>query len=338
MISIFGTRPTSHAVGAAIALVLTTAQAAAQAPPVASPSSDAKAHFARGVTFYNEADPSAALVEFRRAYELAPTWQVLFNIGQSYFQVHDYAQALATLQRFVDEGRDRIPAERRSLVDDELADLANRVGHTVIVSNVAGATVTVDEQVVGVTPLRSPVLVGVGMRKVAALFSGRPSVEREVAVATGETVEVHLDFDVTPTSAEIPAPTPPASSNAMPIVAPASPRSRAPAIIAFGVAAAGAAAGAVFGTLALHDKSRLNAECAAKACVTGSQPDIDAVSRDATLSTVGFGLTAAGAVVGLVLWLTSRGAAGGIQDTTKVTSARSTVSVSLAPGVVAGSF
>ncbi len=87
----------------------------------------------------------AALVEFKRAYSLAPTWQVLFNIGQSYFQSHDYAGALVTLQRFVDEGKERIPDDRRALVDAEIADLANRVGHVSISSNLAGATVTIDD-------------------------------------------------------------------------------------------------------------------------------------------------------------------------------------------------
>ena len=65
------------------------------------------------MTFYNEADFPAALVEFKRAYALAPAWQVLFNIGQSYFQLRNYADALVTLTRFVDEGRDRVPEARR---------------------------------------------------------------------------------------------------------------------------------------------------------------------------------------------------------------------------------
>lgn len=96
----------------AVALFLVASQAGAQVPtapaPVA-PSSEARAHFDRGVTFYDETDYPAALVEFKRAYALAPAWQVLFNIGQSYFQVRNYAAALVTLKRFIDEGKERIP-------------------------------------------------------------------------------------------------------------------------------------------------------------------------------------------------------------------------------------
>src|SRR5262249_34492161 len=155
---------------------------------------EARAHFERGVTFYNESDFSAALVEFKRAYSLAPAWQVLFNIGQSYFQMRDYADALVTLTRFLDEGQDRVPEAGRSVVDAERADLANRIGHANIVSNRTGATVTIDEVEVGVTPLSEPPLVSVGVRKVKAVLPGSPPVEQEVSVPAGETVEVHLDF------------------------------------------------------------------------------------------------------------------------------------------------
>ena len=76
----------------------TSPQAAAQstAATAASASSEARAHFERGVTLYDEADFPARWSNFA-AYALAPTLQVLFNIGQSYFQLRDHAAALGTL-------------------------------------------------------------------------------------------------------------------------------------------------------------------------------------------------------------------------------------------------
>jgi hypothetical protein len=313
--------------------------AAAQQPdPVASSAeSEARIHFDRGVTFYNEADYPAALVEFKRAYNLAPTWQVLFNIGQSYFQIRNYAKALVTLSRFIDEGNDRIPEARRAMVETERADLANRVGHAKITSNRAGAVVTIDGEEVGVAPLREPALVSVGLRKVKAMAPGLPPIEEEVSVSAGDTVDVHFDFP------EAQAPPPPAPAPTPAVSAPLAPPTpqppnvssvnHVPALAAFGVAVAGAAVGAVFGGMVLRDKSRLEAECNGKACTAGSQPDIDAVSRDGMFSTIGFGVCAVGAVVGTVLWITA-----GHSHGEEARSGAQVGPVRLGPGVVGGSF
>jgi hypothetical protein len=325
---------------AALAIVLMAGSALAQTPPAPSVSaptaSDARTHFERGVTFYAEGDYPAALVEFKRAYSLAPAWQVLFDIGQSYFQIHDYARALTTLQEFVEEGQDRIPDERRQLVDSEHADLVNRVGHAAIASNVAGATVTIDGEVVGVTPLAEPVLVSVGIRKVVVTSPGGEPVEQAAAVSAGETLDLRFDFAKPPPSAPSPAAAPPlALRPARP--APAPGRNRGPAIAAISVGAASAVVGAVFGALALHEKSALDAECIGKACVAGSQRDIDAVGRDGTISTIAFGVAGVGAALGLVLWVTVGGGSTASPDG-KALPSTPVARVRLGPGFVDGSF
>jgi PEGA domain len=308
-----GMRRVCRAAGSAIAITLACPFAAAQSAPTAAGPSEASGHFERGVTFYNEADYVAAVVEFKRAYALAPAWQVLFNVGQSDFQIHDYAGALVTLRQFLDEGQDRVPDDRRALVASELTDLANRVGHARITSNVAGAEVTMDDAAVGVTPLSQPVLVSVGVRKVTATYAGRAPIEREVPVAAAETVDVQLDFPEVPAALTPPMRAPSAAVTLVPVQAAPS-RKRGPAIAAFGLGVAGAGVGTMFGILAMGDKSRLDAECAGKACRVGSQSDIDAMSRDSTVSTVGFGVMAVGVVVGVALWVTSGRSATRTQD------------------------
>ncbi|HEX7603304.1 MAG TPA: hypothetical protein VF316_16915, partial [Polyangiaceae bacterium] len=54
---------------------------------------EAGQHFQRAVSLYNETDYNGALVEFKRAYATAPNVNVLYNIGQSQFQLQRYAQA-----------------------------------------------------------------------------------------------------------------------------------------------------------------------------------------------------------------------------------------------------
>jgi hypothetical protein len=330
--------PAPRAIAIAVGVALATPAVPARAQEAPDPSAttlEARDHFDRGVKFYDEADYAAARVEFERAYALAPAWQVLFNVGQSQFQLRRYAQALVTLRRFLAEGGARVPAERRTIVESELADLANRIGHLAVVSNVAGATVSIDGEPAGTTPLAEPALVSVGIRHLRAVYTGpgpaRAPVETDAAVAVGETVTVHLDF------AELPEPAPaPPRSAATAVAPPPRGANHTPSIVAFGVAVAGAVAGGVFGGLTLGDKSRLTDECAGKACAPKDQPDIDAASRDGAISTVAFSVAGAALAAGVVLWL----AAGpGHTENAGTTHAPLAPRVTLAgPGFVAGTF
>ncbi len=261
--------------------------------------SEAGAHFERGTTFYGEGDYAAALVEFKRAYEIDPAWQVLFNIGQSYFQLRDYANALTTLERYAAEGGDRIGKEDRATLDSELPDLANRVARVTVESNVDGASVLVDDQPVGKTPLHEPLLVSTGMRKIAAVADGRGAVERSIAVGGADTLTVRLDF-APGGAAAVPRDVLKHPSRAQ---AP----SHVPAYVSFALSGAGLATGAVFGVLAMQDKSRLDHACnSSRACPPSSQHDIDAVGRDGLVSTIAFSAGAAFLALGVGLWLLER--------------------------------
>ena len=164
----------------------------AQAQPNAA-ASEAGKHFQRGVTLYNEADFRAALVEFRRAYETAPNAAVLYNIGQTYYQLQNYAAALVALGRYLTEAGPTAPHRRE--VEATIDTLQTRVGKVAISTSAPGADVTVDDELIGKTPLDEPVLVSVGRRKITALRDGRVTETRFVDVAAGDTVTVSLAAD-----------------------------------------------------------------------------------------------------------------------------------------------
>jgi hypothetical protein len=75
----------------------------------------------------------------------------------------------------------------------------------------------------------------------------------------------------------------------------------APAIVAFGVGAAGLALGSVMGVLELGKVSDLEKRCANKVCPMDVQPDLDKANELATLSTVGFVVGGVGVAAGVVL-------------------------------------
>jgi hypothetical protein len=165
--------------------------------PSASAIREAGKHFQRGVTLYNEADYRAALVEFKRAHDIAPNPTVLYNIGQTYYQLQNYAAALTTLDRYLAEAGPG--AAHRSDVEATIETLQARVGKISITAAPADFEISIDDEPIGKTPLREPVLVSIGRRKVTAQRDNRVVETRFVDVAAGDTVQLALALPDAPT-------------------------------------------------------------------------------------------------------------------------------------------
>src|SRR5579864_8475531 len=119
----------------------------ASAQDAESATRDAAKHFQRGVSLYGEADYRAALVEFRRAYALVPNAAVLYNVGETEYQLQDYAGALTTFKRYLAETS---PTEsHRSEVESNVDVLRSRVGRLSIQTVPSGADISVDDQPIG---------------------------------------------------------------------------------------------------------------------------------------------------------------------------------------------
>jgi hypothetical protein len=178
------------------ALLGLAAPAALAEPPgassAASPTTEATKHFRRGVALYNEADYRGALIEFKRAYEIAPNASVLYNVGETYYQLQNYAAALSTLERYLNEAGTAAPHRRE--VEQTLETLRTRVGNVQITTNVPDCEITVDDDLVGKTPLKGPVMASVGRRKIIAMHNGRAPETRFVEVSAGDTTEIALSL------------------------------------------------------------------------------------------------------------------------------------------------
>lgn len=170
-------------------------------PSAAAPVEDenrvnAAARFQRGLELYEENDFPAALTEFRKAYELAPSYKFLYNIGQVCYQLKDYPCALRSLRSYLSEGGNRVPNDRRASTEQDIARLADRIAHVEIVTNVDGAEVFVDDVSVGKTPLPGPLAVSIGQRKLSATREGRVPASRVVEITSGTTQQFVLELGV----------------------------------------------------------------------------------------------------------------------------------------------
>lgn len=198
----------------AAAPALAQSSAAKPAPAAAPEAEEGKSRFQRGVQLFREGDFRSALVEFQRSYDLSKNFKVLYNIGQTQYELSDYAGALRSFRRYLQEGASEIDAKRRGEVEDDLRKLGDRVATLDIQCNVEGAEVLVDDVVIGRTPLSEGVLVSMGRRKVVVQKDGVVAPARFVDLAGGDRVPVKVELNDAR----------PAPSAAPPVaVAPASP-------------------------------------------------------------------------------------------------------------------
>lgn len=338
--------PSARATASALLICLTGLVAAPDpafaqggAPPSKAAIDEAKRRFQRGRELYEENDFQGALVEMRRAYELAPTYRLLFDIGQVYYQLQDYPNALRAFTQFLQDGRSEIAPQQREEVQREIEKLKGRVATLRITATHPDAEIAIDDVPVGKAPLPEPILVSPGRRKISATLKGYAPATRTVEIAGQEAQDVSLEL------VELGAGAGPAPEGG-PIGAPGQPpapggaggeRSVAPIAIAWGVTGACAIVTTVTGVLALGAAGDLQDK---RETLGATRPDLDdARSSTQTLALVSDIFLAATVVgAGVSIYLTAKG--GGATSPAPKTGAASAVRVGLGPGSVtlAGSF
>jgi hypothetical protein len=207
---------------------------------------EARSRYERGMQLYTEGASEGALVEFERAYQLAPSYRLLYNIALIRLQLNDYAQALKAFQEYLAEGGTEIASVRRSEVERHVANLKNKVGRVELISGARGADVLVDDVVVGRTPLAELLVLNPGRRRITIARGGLSSTTA-VSIAGQDFLKVELSLD-SPTA----QPGPHGRVAASP--------SRAPIIVSWTLTAALAAATTVVGILAVGAMSDLDEE------------------------------------------------------------------------------
>jgi len=150
-----------------------------------SQTEQASQRFQRGVSLYRERSFDAALAEFNRAYELAPNYRVLFNIGQVHVERGDFVAGIKAFRQYLNDGGTAIDPARVTEVQAEISRLEGRIANITVTSNVAGAELFVDGEPVGKLP-RTHVPVNAGLRRISLRKAGYEADEVRVMLATGE--------------------------------------------------------------------------------------------------------------------------------------------------------
>lgn len=164
----------------------------ASAKEDAGPSPEARAANAKALDLSRDGHYAEALEQFQRAYDLSPSYVILYNIGRMARLTQDFARSLTAFQRYLRDGGIDIDAARRSEVEQEIASLTSLVSW-VRVQAEAGARISVDGHEIGVAPIDEKIPLNPGARTFRAEKAGA-SVSKDLSAKAGAATLVVLDF------------------------------------------------------------------------------------------------------------------------------------------------
>ena len=200
-----------------------------QALAQASAEDGARAQFDTGVELFEKGQFAQASIAFARAYELRPSYKILYLVGKCENEQGHFALSLDAYTRYLAEAGDKIEQSRRDEVRAAIARLNSRVGSVSVETNVEGVTVLVDGRKSGTTPLPGPVFVDLGEHEVK-LARGADEVYREIVkVAGGQRVVVKAEIGGHAEAKDVPEAPAPAAPVAAPEIAPKAAAETAPA-------------------------------------------------------------------------------------------------------------
>ena len=187
---------TTASVGAlCLALALLPATTASAQTRAFTPSQEqinqARRHFQAGVELYRQGNGHDAVVEMRKAYQIAPSPRLLFNIGQAALEAHDYAVAFDSLTGYLNSNSADLTEPRRREIVKELEELRQRVGFITVQTNIANAQVVLDGIAVPDDHV-GPITVQSGRHEVTLLTKDGPALTHNVDVSARDATVLRL--------------------------------------------------------------------------------------------------------------------------------------------------
>jgi len=150
-----------------------------------------EAHDSGRLLFVN-GDFAGALTKFRQAYELSKDPRLLYQMAICEKNLRHYARMQSLLAQYLRDGGPNISAETRAAVETALSAIRNLVATLSVTANEPGATVLVDGEAVGRTPLGAPLLVDLGRHVLVAQKPGYDNIEQTIETPGGTPTSVTL--------------------------------------------------------------------------------------------------------------------------------------------------
>ncbi|MCU0693928.1 MAG: PEGA domain-containing protein [Polyangiaceae bacterium] len=153
-------------------------------------SEEAKAEYEAAKVLYVDGDYAGASLKFQNAYDLSKDARLLWNVIVCQKNLRHYARVLSLVRRYQAEEGESMSEQDRRDAEDLVRAVRAFVSPLLLTVNEPGATVYVDGEPIGVSPMSQPVLVDIGVRQIKVTKRGFRDAVRELRVSG--TVDVRL--------------------------------------------------------------------------------------------------------------------------------------------------
>jgi hypothetical protein len=133
-------------------------------------------------------------VEFQASVKLYPTKAGLFNLGVCFRKLARYGEALETFDRLEKEFGDQLEGEMRDAVREELDTIRNLTAELVIQVDQAGATIKLDGDEIGQSPLEDQLVLGPREYVVRVELEGYKPEKRKITLVSGQQREEKFEL------------------------------------------------------------------------------------------------------------------------------------------------
>lgn len=170
-------------------------------PPVAPPEppsladtleGEAKADYVSGRLLYADADFAGALVKFSSAYERTKDVRLLWNMASCEKSLRHYAKVLGLVRQYLAEGDTTLSPADKAEAQTLIGTIEPFTAALELTVTPAGARVTIDDLFVGEAPLAKPVIVDIGVRKIAVQKEGFEPITKELPVGGKPTASLSI--------------------------------------------------------------------------------------------------------------------------------------------------
>jgi PEGA domain-containing protein len=181
-------------IGLTLALLPATAfsQAASHTPLDQSLQGPARDAYAYAKMLFENGDFQGALVKYGQAYEQSKDPRLLYNMALCERNLRAYARMEDLLQRYKRQSGAALESGERARIDAALAAVENLVGKVTLGVDQAGATVAVDGETVGATPLPAPLGLDLGKHSVRVTKAGFETADQSFEVVGGAQVTIAI--------------------------------------------------------------------------------------------------------------------------------------------------
>jgi hypothetical protein len=160
------------------------------APPAPAPSpadvAEAKHLFDQGLKLYGEGSYRQALAAFLKANQLVPRASIQRNIAQCQRDLHDFAAAYVAYQLLLSRWGSTLSAADKRPVERAIEELALLTGTVRVDVTEPGATVQIDGQDSGTTPVATPIRANLGPHTITVSKAGFETIKADAKLNGGD--------------------------------------------------------------------------------------------------------------------------------------------------------